>query len=189
MSHILTTPPAVEPVTLPEAKAHLRVTHADDDIYISTLINAARSTVEHFCDLALLAQSWSVFHDAWPELGVFNLPLAPVLAITDLLIYGEDDVAAVLDPAHYVLDSAARPCRLVLRQGRNFPPLGRRVNGIEIKLTAGFGAAADSVPTPIKQALLIIIADWYASRGDVDAGVIPLSARSLLSPYRSVRLR
>ncbi len=188
MSPILTTPPSVEPISLAEAKAHLRVTHADDDIYINTLITAARSTVEQFCGLALLQQSWSVFHDAWPELGVFSLPLAPVLAITDLLIYGEDDVAAVLDPAHYVLDSASRPCRLVLRQGRNFPTLGRRVNGIEIKLNAGFGATADSVPAPIKQALLIIVADWYASRGDVDAGPMPLSARCLLHPYRTVRL-
>ena len=188
MSQILTTPPSVEPVSLAEAKAHLRVTHADDDTYISTLINSARSTVEQFCGLALIQQSWSVFCDEWPERGIFNLPLAPIISITDLLIYGEDDVAATLDPAHYFLDAASKPCRLVLRNGRSAPTPGRRANGIEIKLVAGFGAAATAVPNQIKQALLIIIADWYASRGDVDAGALPLSARSLLSPYRNVRL-
>lgn len=188
MSQILTTPPTVEPVSLTEAKAHLRVTHSDDDTYISTLINSARSTVEQFCGAALLQQSWSVFCDAWPTQGIFNLPLNPIMSITDLLIYGEDDVAATLDPAHYFLDSASKPCRLILRGGRSVPTPGRRANGIEIKLIAGFGAGASAVPNQIKQALLIIIADWYASRGDVDAGDLPLSARSLLAPYRVVRL-
>ena len=188
MSQILTSPPTVEPVTLAEAKTHMRVTHSDDDTYISTLINSACSTVEQFYGIALIQQSWSVFHDTWPEQGVFNLPLAPIMSIADLLIYGEDDVAATIDHAHYYLDVAARPCRLVLRNGRTGPTPGRRANGIEIKLVAGFGAAASAVPNQVKQALLIIIADWYASRGDVDAGTLPLSARSLLAPYRTVRL-
>ena len=188
MSHILTTPPPVEPLSLAEAKAHLRVTHSDDDIYISTLINSARSTVEQFCGLALIQQSWSVFYDSWPSHGILNLPLAPILSITDLLIYGEDDVAAPIDHAHYFLDAASKPCRLLLRQGRSVPMPGRRANGIEIKLVAGFGATAAAVPNQLKQALLLIIADWYASRGDVDAGDLPLSARSLLAPYRTVRL-
>lgn len=188
MPHIQTTPPSVEPLSLAEAKAHLRVTHADDDTYISTLINSARSTVEQFCGIVLLQQNWSVFLDAWPEQSVFALPIFPILQIADILIYGEDDVAATLDDAHYFLDAASKPCRLVLRQGRSFPAPGRRANGIEIKLNAGFGAAATAVPSQIKQAILIIIADWYASRGDVDAGELPLSARSLLAPYRTVRL-
>ena len=188
MSQILTTPPTVEPVSLAEAKAHLRVTHNDDDTYISTLINSARSTVEQFCGIALVQQSWSVFCDVWRSQGIFNLPLSPVMSITDLLIYGEDDVAATVDPSHYFLDAASKPPRLILRTGRSVPTPGRRANGIELKLVAGFGTSASSVPNQIKQALLIIIADWYAARGDVDAGDVPLSARSPLAPYRSVRL-
>ena len=188
MSLIQTTPPSVEPLSLVEAKAHLRVTHADDDTYISTLIKSARCTVEQFCGAALIEQSWSVFQDCWPAQGIVPLPLSPIISIIDLLIYGEDDVAATIDHAHYYLDSVSKPARLVLRQGRSVPSPGRRANGVEIKFTAGFGAIATSVPNQIKQALLIIIADWYASRGDVDAGPLPLSARSLLAPYRSVRL-
>jgi uncharacterized phiE125 gp8 family phage protein len=184
MPKILNTPPVAEPVSLAEAKAHLRVMHSDEDTFISTLISTARHVIEQRYDLALMAQGWSVFADKWPMQGVFNLPLHPVSSIIDIKIYGDDDVAATLDPAHYYLESASKPARLVLRNGRVFPPPARRVNGIEIKLTAGFS----SVPTVIKQALLIILADLYASRGDVDAGELPLAARELLAPYRQVRL-
>jgi uncharacterized phiE125 gp8 family phage protein len=188
MSQILTTAPLVEPVSLAEAKAHIRVTHNDDDTYINTLISAARRLIEQRYDLALLQQNWSVYVDCWPRDGIFKLPLFPLLAIIDVNYYGDDDVAATLDHAHYYLDGATNPSRLVLRNGRSFPAPGRRVNGIELKLTAGFGATAASVPTQIKQALLIILSDWYASRGDVDAGQIPISAQALLSTYKSVRL-
>jgi uncharacterized phiE125 gp8 family phage protein len=184
MPKILNTPPVTEPISLAEAKAHLRVMHTDEDTFINTLITAARNTVEQRYDLALMAQGWSVFADQWPIQGVFNLPLHPVSSIIDIKIYGDDDVAATLDPAHYFLESASKPARLVMRNGRVFPTPARRVNGIEIKLTAGFV----SVPIVIKQALLIILADLYASRGDVDGGQLPLAACDLLAPYRQVRL-
>jgi uncharacterized phiE125 gp8 family phage protein len=184
MSIILTTPPTVEPVNLAEAKAHLRVTHADDDTFISTLIVTARRVIEQRYGLSLMQQSWSVFLDRWPNCAVLPLPLFPVQSITDVKIYGDDDVAATLDPAHYFLGAASRPSRLVLRQGRIVPPPGRRANGIEIKLTSGFAA----VPQHIKQALLLIVADYYANRGDVENASLPLSAVELLATYREVRL-
>ena len=188
MSYLLTTPSSVEPLSLTEAKAHLRFTSSDDDPYISTLIIAARRLVELRCGLCLLQQSWSIFHDQWPGDGIFKLQIHPVLSVADVVIYGEDDTAATVDPSHYYVDSVSRPARLVLRRGRVFPSPGRSANGIEVKLVAGFGAAADAVPQPIKQAMLIAVADWYANRGDVAASQLPLTAVELLAPYRSLRL-
>jgi uncharacterized phiE125 gp8 family phage protein len=188
MSTILTTPPSVEPLSLTEAKAHLRITHNDDDTYISTLIISARRAVEQRFDICLLQQSWSVFVDEWPNLGEFKLPFFPVMSIADVKIYGDDDVAATLDPAHYYLDAVSRAARLVLRMGRIFPPPGRRANGIEIKVVTGFGAAAASVPNTIKQALLITLADWFANRGDEQGALLPVGALELLAPYRTVRV-
>jgi uncharacterized phiE125 gp8 family phage protein len=184
MPQILTLPPIAEPLTLAEVKSHLRITHSDDDTFISTLIIAARRMTEQRYDLCLMPQSWSIYFDRWPEDGIFSLPLYPVAAIADLKIYGDDDVAATIDPAHYLLDVASKPSRLVLRRGRSFPPPGRRVNGIEIKLNCGFAA----VPAPIKQALLTMIGDLYANRGDGQTSEMPFSAHELLAPYRQVRL-
>lgn len=188
MPHILTTPPFVEPLTLSEAKTHLRVTHTDDDTYISTLMSAARRGVEAQHGICLLQQGWSVYSDTWPDDGILTTTLYPVQSVVDLKVYGDDDVAATIDPAHYYLDAASRPARVALRRGRACPAPGRRTNGIELKLLTGFGATAAAVPQQIRQALLVMIAEYYAHRGDDTAGEIPRPAAELLAPYKNMRL-
>ena len=58
MSSILLTGPAVEPVSLEEAKTFLRVEHSDDDQVIGTLIASARMHVEAQAKIALITQNW-----------------------------------------------------------------------------------------------------------------------------------
>ncbi len=188
MSLILTTPPTVEPITLAEAKTHLRITHSDDDTYISTLMIAARRLVEARTGLRLLQQGWSVFLDCWPADGVIDLPLTPVSAIVDIITYGDLDTPATIDAAHYFLDATSNPNRVVFRQGRNPANPGRRAKGIEIKVLAGFGATAVAVPQELKQAALLITAHWFSKRGEGDDGVLPMAVLELLSPYRKMRL-
>jgi uncharacterized phiE125 gp8 family phage protein len=187
MSLILTTPPAVEPVSLAEAKAHLRVTHADDDVYISTLIVSARRRVEARTGLRLITQGWSQFMDCWPSGGMIELGLTPVAAVSDVVTYGDTDAASTVDPAHYFLDATSNPPRVVFRQGRNPNPPGRRAKGIELRLTAGFGLAA-AVPQELKQAVLLLVADAYAHRGDESTRVMPPAVLELINAFRVLRL-
>lgn len=187
MPLILTTPPAAEPVSLAEAKTHLRVTHADDDAYIARLIVAARRAVEQATALRLVTQGWSLFVDRWPDCPALPLQLAPVTAISDIITYGDDDTTATVDPAHYYLDHASRPARAVLRDGRTPPRGGRPVNAIEVRFTAGFGAAT-AVPEDLRQAILLTLAHWFDHRGDGEGGALPMAALDLLAVHRSVRL-
>ena len=59
MTVVLTTAPAVEPISLAEAKAHLRLDASDEDALLTALITAARMFVERTLGVALITQSWS----------------------------------------------------------------------------------------------------------------------------------
>jgi uncharacterized phiE125 gp8 family phage protein len=69
MSSLLLTGPAIEPLSLDEAKAFLRVEHSDDDQVISALIAGARTHVETQSQVALITQGWRIVLDCWPQHG------------------------------------------------------------------------------------------------------------------------
>jgi uncharacterized phiE125 gp8 family phage protein len=186
MPLIQTSPPAEEPVTLAEAKAYLRIGHDDEDALISTLITAARRRAVAETGLAFVSQGWSLYLDGWPETGVIELPIGPLIAVSAVKTYGEDDTPAVIEPAHYYVDAVSRPPRLLLRGSRVWARPGRIGNGIEIAFTAGFGAAS-AVPADLRQAVLELVAHFYAHRGDEEAS-IPLTVRDVLAFHRGLRL-
>ncbi len=186
MSLTLITSPATEPVTLAEAKAHLKVDTTDDDALLTSLIVAARTRAEWHSGRAFVTQSWTLWLDAWPQDGLIEIPLPPLQSVTQVATYALDDAMSVLAPSLYQVDLASTPARLALKG--MFPPLAnlRAVNAVAIAFTAGYGGA-NSVPQPIKQAILQIVADLYAHRGD-EAQIVSPAAEALLAPYRIFKL-
>lgn len=69
----LNTQPAVEPVSIDEAKLHLRVTHDDEDTLIATLISAARLHAENYCRRAFVTQKWDLYLDAFPRQNFYGV--------------------------------------------------------------------------------------------------------------------
>jgi uncharacterized phiE125 gp8 family phage protein len=192
MALVLTTAPTVEPVTLAEAKAHLRVDGSAEDTLIGSLIITSRLHVEAALGLALITQGWSYFIDAWPAGPQLSLPLRPVQSIAAVKVYAADETVTTLPSDSYVLDGASTPARLVRQGSLAWPKPGRPGNGIEIAFIAGYGSDADSVPAPIRQAILLLVAHWHEHREPVAIGQANASAPSavseLLFPYRWVRL-
>jgi uncharacterized phiE125 gp8 family phage protein len=192
MALIMTSSPAIEPVTLAEAKLHLRVDSATEDALISSLILTSRLHVETALDLALITQSWSYFIDRWPADPVITLPVRPVQSITAIRLYADDGTYETIAPARYTLDGASTPARLIRRDASTFQKPKRIANGIEIAFTAGYGNTAADVPAPIRHSILLLVAHWYEHREIVDAEPsavrIPSLVSTLLTPYRTVRL-
>jgi uncharacterized phiE125 gp8 family phage protein len=184
------TPPALEPVSLADAKLHMRIDGDDDDALITAAIVAARAHVEANTRRVLIAQEWRVYLDRWPRGRAVRLPVAPLISVDEVRVFDAAGTPAVVDPATYEVDAVSVPGRLVLSNG----PLavGPSVNGIEIDVTAGYGATSIDVPTPLRQAIMMLVAHWYEHRGAVghdQAGWIPpLGYDALLAPYRVLSL-
>jgi uncharacterized phiE125 gp8 family phage protein len=183
MSLQLITPPALEPVTLDEAKAHLKVDTADDDALITALIAAARARAEWHTGRAFVTQGWTLWRDGWA--ACVEIPLPPLQAVTAVTVHAPDGTGTVIDPSTYTVDMASQPARIAFGC---IPPLAlRRVNAVSIAFTAGYGDAGNDVPELLREAILEIVAELHVHRGDGPEDV-SLSAQALLAPYRIFNL-
>ena len=179
MSLQLISPPSTEPVSLSEAKLHLKVDTTDDDALIARLITAARARAEWHTGRAFVTQSWILWRDCWAE--CVEIPLPPLQAITAVTSFARDGTPTVLDPDSYTVDAASQPARILFGC---VAPMGlRAINAVAIAFDAGYGDAADDVPAPLREAILEITAELYVHRGD-GPEEISLSAQALLAPYR-----
>lgn len=190
MTALLIDPPAIEPVTLAEAKAHLRLTGSDDDDYVAAMITAARLHVESATRRLLIDQTWRFYRDDWPPGGRLDLPIAPVTAVTAVTVYDDAGEPTVLAPGSWLLDAAAVPARLVFTAPR--PEPGRPINGIEIDVVAGYGASGLAVPQPLRLAIMTLVARWYEDREGLAYGIVPSRVagafEALVAPFRVMRL-
>ena len=67
------SPPADEPVSLVEAKLHLRVETSDEDTLIGVLIAAARIAAENECRRSFVTQQWTLYLDAFPRQNFYGV--------------------------------------------------------------------------------------------------------------------
>lgn len=187
MTYALIVPPAAEPLTLAEVKAHLRLDATDEDALLTSLLKTAREHLERTSGLALMRQTLRLYLDGWPD-GPVRIGRGPVQSIEAVRIFDGAGVARVLPILGHVLDGAALPARLWLPQRE---ATARAVNGIEIDFIAGY-ASANEVPGDLKRALLTHVALMFSFRGAVSpenqpAGV-PDGYERLLAPYLARRL-
>ena len=125
MPAILTTPPAVEPLSLAEVKEHLKVEVDVDDNLISRLITTARQHVEKQTDKVMIDQTWLIYLSDWPGSSEVKLPVGPVSTINELRTWSDDEIASTVDPSHYYADLAGSPQKLILRGSRIWLKPGR----------------------------------------------------------------
>jgi uncharacterized phiE125 gp8 family phage protein len=188
MTPILLSGPAIEPVSVAEAKAWLRVELSEEDALISTLITSARLVLEAYTRLLFIEQSWKIVYDIWPEGHRIHIPLAPFISLDALNFYDSAGEPVVVPPADYMVDPAPQCARILFKTAP--PQPGRTEAGIELRVKAGFGLARTDVPAPLRQALMMLVARWFENRGDVaaDATILPDAIAPLVVPYRRVKL-
>jgi uncharacterized phiE125 gp8 family phage protein len=189
MPSILLTAPAVEPLTLAEAKAFLRVETNDDDDVIAALTAGARIHVEANTRRALITQSWRLSADRWPADGRIAVLPAPLQSLTAARVYDETNTNHPVDTQAFVVDVAGSTLAFAPWA---LPMPGRLAAGIELDVVVGYGDAALDVPEPLRQAIRLLIGHWYDNRGVVAIGhqtaVLPETVAALIAPYRVLSL-
>ena len=188
------TAPPVEPVTLSEAKAHLRVDTATDDAYIGSLITAAREWCEQYLDRTLVHTQWVMRFDRFPPDGTMDIelprpPMATLGATTAvaLTFTYENGTTATYSTASYRVDRDGVPGTVKTLYGQTWPPHLQDDNAISVTWWGGYGASGTSVPAAIRHAMLMLVGMWYERRMAADSmsgNEIPFGVQSLLDSQK-----
>lgn len=161
------TPASTYPVSLTEAKAHLKVDISTDDTLITNLIIASTQLSEEYTNRffidTVINQTCTTFAD------LKSLFKSKVISVTHVKYYDSDNAQQTLDSADYVVNNQFEPCQINPAVDFSFPDIADRIDAIECKYTVGYGEASD-VPNAIKQAILLTIGNWYANRESVITG-------------------
>ena len=184
------TPNTSQVVTTDEAKTHLRVDWSDDDTYIASLVMSAQQVVEDFCNIILLETTCKQFGDTWDDIGMlYHSPVqnSGAAGLTSIKYYDSDNTLQTWATTEYDFDKYSCPARIALAYNKTFPSIASRLNAIEVTYTIGYASVAD-VPQALKQAVLILVGQWYENRQEAvigrSVGIIPLTARYLMDKYR-----
>jgi uncharacterized phiE125 gp8 family phage protein len=174
------TAPAAEPITLAEAKAHLRVDTATDDTLIAGYITTAREWCEDYLDRALVAQQLVMRLDAFPE--EIELPRPPMMAtgtataVSITYTTGDTLATATLATTSYRVDRDATPGVIRNVYNGSWPSHLLDQNSVSVAWWAGYGDAS-TVPQRVKTAILMCVHEIYEKRG---GGEMPDAAKRLL---------
>lgn len=184
----ITTAATIKPVDLDEVKANLNLLtdFTDDDELIDGMIDAAVDYVENYIRRALLTQTITASYDSFPLCIELERPL--LQSVTSISYIDGNGDSQVLSSANYTVDTVSTPSRIVPAYGLSWPSTRNIINAITVVYIAGY-ASANDVPKQIKQAIKILIGDWYKDRESYIVGVssvseLPHTAKILLKPYQ-----
>lgn len=190
----IVTEPAVEPVSLDEAKKHLHLDIDDDDDYVSGLISAARRTCELMLSRCFISTTLDQFIDFMPTGGgyynrdvrrqgpdpddprwlpTWNAPIrllrAPLLSIVSISYIDMTGNPQAVDLAN-VRALRGTPARIQPVYGKVWPFVLPVNDAIVIRYEAGYGLDATAVPASIKHAIKLLVGNWYENRESTIVG-------------------
>lgn len=207
MRYVRTVAPAVPVVTVDEARAQGIGTATDADTLVEGLVAAA---TEHFdgragiLGRALVNQTWRLDTEEPDGCGRVRIDMPNVSSITSIVTV-LDEAEATWSASEYRLGSVGNMYFVEPRSGYSWPSTDDVENAIQITFVAGFGATAADVPTPIRQAIILLAKHLYGlternlflaredipgvrSRqyvvSDAAGGVIGAAIDALTAPYR-----
>lgn len=167
-------------VSLQKIKTHLRIDHSEDDTHLKLLIGAATTLVEQEIGQSLLTKIWkkhTTTEITKEGLGRISLPYPPLIQVISVgEILGGTKVKPI---RRYIVEwEHTIPTLLVASGAKKF----------EVVYQAGFGEKPSSIPTPLRQAILMLVADMYEKRMTESCIAENSLVKVLLNPFCINRL-
>lgn len=188
MALVLKTAPLIEPVTRNDCKNFAQITDSRDDWLIDSLIVGARTYAEQYTNRQFVTATWYLYLDGFPDV---IRPPRPPLQTSGFSIKYTDTAGdeQTLDSGEYQVDVKSNPGRVMPAYAKVWPSVRvETLNVVTVEFQAGYGTAATDVPFPIRQAMMLLISDWFRYRQDAYDGrpftKAPRAVDSLLSQYR-----
>lgn len=184
------TAPVAEPLTLVEAKRHLRI---DDDITVDDdqvdgLIAAAREWAENETRRSFVRRTLELRLDCFS--AELKLPRGPVTSVVAVKYVNNAGSLVEVDASLYQVDIYGTPPTIRTVFGANWPvPKMGTVNAVVVEYLAGYAPGdgsptdyAENVPSNLKSALKLHIEAHY-DRDRMQMEQLLKAARNLLSPF------
>jgi len=189
MGLALVTGPTTEPVSIGEAKDHCRITTAEEDGLLAGYILAARKYGEGYTRRAFMTQTWDYTIPCRFESQI-DLPLPPLQSVTSVSYVDSNGSPQVLAANQYVVYTDGTAGYIKPAYNVTWPDVRHQDAAITVRFVAGW--IEGQFPDDLRQALLLLTGHFYENREIVAIGTavtdIPMSAETLLSGYRSLRI-
>lgn len=180
-SDVIYTAPATEPLSLAEAKAHLRVTDTGEDGFILSCLKAAREQVEHDTRRGLITQTRQLYLDRFPSgcdepshvIGpeyAILIPRPPLVSISSITYIAADGTSTVLAADQYQVDIRNEPGRVKPAYGCSWPSTREVYNAVTVQYVCGWSAL--TLPTTVKHLLRLWLGHFFENREPVVIGTI-----------------
>lgn len=174
------TAPTVEPITLDQLRAHLRIDVTDEDDELEEIISDSREALENEYEVAFNTQTWDVVLDAFPcgwtwapgwagplRSTAIILGRRPVQSVTSVKYTDSTGATVTLTPTtDYVVDASGG--RIVPAFGKLWPMTTLQpVNGVQIRVVLGYGSNATDIPRNARRATRLMCGHFYENREQV----------------------
>lgn len=153
------TPPAELPVTLAAALSAARADGAGLDGEVEQAVRTYAEEAEFETQRAIISQELQVTMHSFPP--VIELPRPRLLSVAHVKFIDPAGQQQMLDPQDYTVDTESEPGRLLPAPGKAWPATAARINAVEVRYIAGYGATPADVPDSIKGFILRRIAEQY----------------------------
>lgn len=170
-------------ITNTEFKTYAGITVSTYDTLITDLIAQVQAEAERWCGRTFDTATFTEKHDGFGHDAIL-VRAPPITSISSVSIIGDDGVATALDSDDYSFDPGASDAGRVWLIGSALYRLGLRTDGqepvpswgqsggfgtkragVQIIYVGGYGTGAVAIPSDLKRAMYLTVAEAFALRG------------------------